>query len=99
MVDRFFIHVATVKNAALNALVLGYSTEYEKSAVRIYSACIHFGVSPIGGEKNQFGWPSGDTRKLGPFFPAIALATKEKSRVICLQSFEEVDKLIPTLQH
>lgn len=85
--------LGTVKNAAINALTLALATETAQDAVRVNTICIHFGVAPPGGAKNQFGMDTeGDTLRLAPAFLGIAGGT-QKGRVICLGSFAEAERL------
>lgn len=85
--------LATVKNAALNALTLALAGETANSKVRVNTLCIHFGVAPVGGNKNQFGMPAeSDTLRLGPAFVGLTRGT-QKGQVICLSSFADGDKL------
>jgi len=81
---------ATIKNAALNAYGLTLFKEYENAAVRVNVCCIHMGVAEIGGSKNQLGFPSGDTRRLGPTLLSIA-ASKSKGKQICLNTMEDAE--------
>lgn len=85
--------LGTVKNAALNALGFALTTETANDKVRVNTVCIHFGVAPIGGDKNQFGMPSlGDTLRLAPAFLGVARGT-QKGQLICLGSWADVAKL------
>ncbi|HEX8699235.1 MAG TPA: SDR family oxidoreductase [Myxococcaceae bacterium] len=85
--------LATIKNASLNALTLALATETANDKVRVNTICIHFGVAPVGGDKNQFGMPTeSDTLRLGPAFLGLARGT-QKGQVICLNSWAEADKL------
>jgi NAD(P)-dependent dehydrogenase (short-subunit alcohol dehydrogenase family) len=45
--------LGTVKNAALNALVLALASETARDAVRVNGVCIHFSVAPPGGTRNS----------------------------------------------
>ena len=85
--------LATVKNAAVNALGNSLASETAKDAVRVNTMCIHFGVAPIGGSKNQFGMPAeSDTLRLGPAFLAVARGT-QKGQIICLDSWSTTDRI------
>ncbi len=85
--------LGTVKNAAINALTLALAAETAQDAVRLNTLCIHFGVAPLGGGKNQFGMATeGDTLRLAPAFLAVAAGT-HKGKVICLQSFADAERL------
>jgi len=85
--------LATVKNAAVNALSNSLASETAKDAVRVNTMCIHFGVAPIGGSKNQFGMPAeSDTLRLGPAFLAVARGT-QKGQIICLDSWSTTDRI------
>lgn len=85
--------LGTVKNAALNALTLALATETASDKVRLNTLCIHFGIAPIGGDKNQFGMSvEGDTLRLAPAFLGLARGT-QKGQLICLGSWADADKL------
>lgn len=87
------VWLGTVKNAAINALTLALAAETAQDAVRVNTICIHFGVAPLGGSKNQFGMATeGDTLRLAPAFLAVA-AGADKGRVICLGSFADAARL------
>lgn len=87
--------LGTVKNAALNALTMALATETAKDEVRVNSLCIHFGVAPVGGNKNQFGMPSeGDTLRLAPAFLGLARGGGGyKGQVVCLRSWDDAERL------
>jgi len=89
---------ATIKNAALNALALALAKEFEKSEVRVNVSCIHFGVAPFDGNKNQFGMDAVDTRRVAPLFLALAASTK-RGLIQCSASAEEAEKLAVSLLH
>jgi NAD(P)-dependent dehydrogenase (short-subunit alcohol dehydrogenase family) len=85
--------LGTLKNAAVNALSLGLASETAGDKVRVNTLCIHVGVAPVGGTKNQLGMPAEkDTLALGPAFLGIARGTS-KGQVICLQGWDDVAKL------
>lgn len=85
--------LATIKNAAINALTLALAAETASDAVRVNTVCIHFSVAPVGGDRNQFGIPSeATTLRLAPAFLAIARGT-QKGKVVCLGSFAEAERL------
>jgi NAD(P)-dependent dehydrogenase (short-subunit alcohol dehydrogenase family) len=85
--------LGTVKNAALNALTLALAAETAKDKVRLNTVCIHFGVAPVGGDKNQFGMNTeGDTLRLAPAFLGLARG-KQKGQLLCLNSFADAEKL------
>lgn len=85
--------LATIKNAAVNALTLALAAETATDEVRVNTICIHFSVAPIGGDKNQFGMPSeANTLRLAPAFLALARGT-QKGQVLCLSSFAEAERL------
>jgi NAD(P)-dependent dehydrogenase (short-subunit alcohol dehydrogenase family) len=85
--------LATIKNASLNALTYALATETASDKVRVNTICIHFGVAPVGGDKNQFGIPAeSDTLRLGPAFLGLARGT-QKGQLICLTSWADADKL------
>jgi NAD(P)-dependent dehydrogenase (short-subunit alcohol dehydrogenase family) len=85
--------LGTVKNAAINALSHALAAETATDEVRVNTICIHFGVAPVGGEKNQFGMVAGgDTLRLAPAFLAVARSAR-KGQVICLQSWDDADQL------
>jgi len=88
--------LATVKNASLNALGLGLAKEFETSAVRVNVCCIHFGVAPLDGNKNQFGMDSADTRRLAPLFLTLA-ASNKRGLTQCANTAEEAEKLAVSL--
>jgi NAD(P)-dependent dehydrogenase (short-subunit alcohol dehydrogenase family) len=87
---------ASIKNAALNALGNGLAKETEKDAVRVNTICIHHGVAPFDGNKNQFGMDSADTRRLAPLFLTIA-AGKSKGAIVCTPTIEDAEKLAVSL--
>jgi NAD(P)-dependent dehydrogenase (short-subunit alcohol dehydrogenase family) len=87
---------ATVKNAALNALTLGLAKEFESAAVRVNTACIHFGVSEFDGSKNQLGFPAADTRRLAPVYLTLA-ASNKRGLVQCLPAIEDAEALAHSL--
>jgi len=70
------------------------AAETKDDKVRVNTICIHTGVAPIGGDKNQMGFPSTDTRTLAPVFLAVAKG-KEKGKVVCVT--EDIDKAIKSL--
>jgi NAD(P)-dependent dehydrogenase (short-subunit alcohol dehydrogenase family) len=85
--------LGTVKNAALNALSLALAAETAQDKVRLNTVCIHFGVAPVGGDKNQFGLPTeGNTLRLAPAFLGLARGT-QKGQLLCLNSWAEADTL------
>ena len=85
--------LGTVKNAAINALQLALAAETGADAVRVNTICIHFGVAPVGGDKNQFGMQAeSDTLRLGPAFLGVA-AGRRKGELICLGSWADADRL------
>ena len=85
--------LGTVKNAALNALTLALAAETANDKVRLNTVCLHFGVAPLGGDKNQFGMSTeGDTLRLAPAFLGIARGT-QKGQLLCVNSFAEAEKL------
>jgi NAD(P)-dependent dehydrogenase (short-subunit alcohol dehydrogenase family) len=85
--------LGTVKNAALNALTHAFASETASDKVRVNTVCIHFGVAPLGGNKNQFGMDAeGDTMRLAPAFLGIARGT-QKGQLICLAGWAEADEL------
>jgi NAD(P)-dependent dehydrogenase (short-subunit alcohol dehydrogenase family) len=85
--------LGTVKNAALNALTLALAAETANDKVRLNTVCIHFGVAPVGGDKNQFGMPTeGNTLRLAPAFLGLARGT-QKGQLLCLNSWADADKL------
>jgi NAD(P)-dependent dehydrogenase (short-subunit alcohol dehydrogenase family) len=87
------VWLGSVKNAALNGLSNALAAETAKSKVRVNTVCIHFGVAPIGGDKNQFGMVAeGDTLRLAPAFLGIARGT-QKGQVLCLGSWADAEKL------
>jgi NAD(P)-dependent dehydrogenase (short-subunit alcohol dehydrogenase family) len=84
--------LGTVKNAAVNALNHALTSETAKDPVRVNTICIHFGIAPIGGNKNQFGMPTeGDGLRLAPAFLGVARGTT-KGQVICLNNWAEAEK-------
>lgn len=85
--------LGTVKNAAINALTLALAAETAGDEVRVNTICIHFGVAPLGGDKNQFGMVAdGDTLRLAPAFLAVARGAR-KGQLICLNSWDDADQL------
>jgi len=89
--------LASVKNAALNALNLGLAAETKDDAVRVNTMCIHFGVAAHGGDKNQLGMPADDTYRLGPAFTALAKSS-QRGKVLCVNTIEDAEKLASSLQ-
>jgi NAD(P)-dependent dehydrogenase (short-subunit alcohol dehydrogenase family) len=85
--------LATIKNASINALTHALAAETANDKVRVNTICIHFGVAPAGGNKNQFGMATeADTLRLGPAFLGLARGT-QKGQVICLNSWADADKI------
>lgn len=85
--------LGTVKNAAINALTYALASETAGDQVRVNTICIHFGVAPVGGDRNQFGMVAeGNTLRLAPAFLAVARGTR-RGEVICLKSWADADKL------
>jgi NAD(P)-dependent dehydrogenase (short-subunit alcohol dehydrogenase family) len=85
--------MATLKNAAVNALTFGLASETAESAVRVNTICIHFSVAPVGGAKNQLGFPADkDTLSLGSAFLGVAKGSA-KGQVICLNSWDAAARL------
>jgi NAD(P)-dependent dehydrogenase (short-subunit alcohol dehydrogenase family) len=86
------VWMGSVKNAAINALQNALTTETANDKVRVNTVCIHFGVAPVGGDKNQFGMPAErDTLGLASAFLGIAKGT-HKGNLICLSSWADADK-------
>jgi len=86
----------TIKNAAINALTLGLGAETKDDKVRVNCVCIHSGIAPFGGDKNQWGMPAIETRKLSPVFLAL-VRSKEKGKVVCVT--DDVEKAIKSLAY
>ncbi len=87
------VWLGTVKNAALNALGHALTAETAKDKVRVNTICIHFGVAPVGGNKNQFGMDAeGDTLRLAPAFLGVARGA-HKGQLLCLHSWADAEKL------
>ncbi len=85
--------LGTVKNAALNALTHALVAETANDKVRLNTLCIHFGVAPVGGDKNQFGLPAeGDSLRIGAAFVGLARGS-QKGQLLCLNSFADADTL------
>jgi len=85
--------LATIKNAAVNALTFALAAETASDEVRVNTICIHFSVAAIGGERNGLGIPAeSNTLRLAPAFLAVARGT-QKGQVICLKSFAEAEHL------
>ena len=85
--------LGTIKNAAINALGHALTAETAHDKVRVNTVCIHFGVAPVGGNKNQLGLPAeSDTLRLGSAFLGLARGT-QKGQLLCLSSWAEADKL------
>jgi NAD(P)-dependent dehydrogenase (short-subunit alcohol dehydrogenase family) len=85
--------LGTVKNAALNALTHALASETANDKVRVNTVCIHFGVAPVGGNKNQFGVEAqGDTLRLAPAFLGLARGT-QKGQLLCLNTWAEAEAL------
>jgi NAD(P)-dependent dehydrogenase (short-subunit alcohol dehydrogenase family) len=83
--------LGTLKNAAINAFTYGLASETAKDPLRVNTICIHFGVAPVGGDKNQFGMPSErDTLGLAPAFLGVA-KSRRKGQVVCLTSWADAD--------
>ena len=85
--------LATAKNAAVNAFTHGLATETANDAVRVNTLCIHVGVAPAGGKKNQLGMDADhDTLHLAPVFLSIAEG-KSRGQVICFTSWDDLGKV------
>lgn len=82
------IWLATLKNAALNALGNGLFAEFKDNAVRINVFCLGFAVATLGQTVTALGYPGTDSEKLGPFFTTLALS-QQKSKIIDAYSLEE----------
>jgi len=61
---------------------LSLAAETKSDALHVNGLCTHYGVTGIGSDKNQFGWPGVPTRKIGDLFVAFAVG-KEKGSIIC----------------
>lgn len=84
--------LGTLKNASVIALGHGLAAETAESVARVNTLCVHMGVAPIGGQKNQLGVPAEkDSLALGPAFLNVA-AGKAKGQLICLSSWDDVSK-------
>jgi NAD(P)-dependent dehydrogenase (short-subunit alcohol dehydrogenase family) len=82
--------LASAKNAIVNALTHGLAAETTNDKVRVNTVCIHFGVAPIGGNKNQLGMNAEhDTLHLAPAFLALADGNT-RGQVVCLNSWADV---------
>jgi len=88
---------ATVKNAAINGLLLALQAEYAKSAVRIGNFCIHFCVAPVGDNKNQWGMEGPSTLELGKAFLGFATTTA-KSQQFCLTGADKLKEQIAAIK-
>lgn len=87
-----------VKGAAINALTNALITETAQDKVRVNTVCIHFGVAPIGSDKNQFGMPTqGNGLRLAPIFLHLAGGTT-KSKILCINSFDEAEQIAGVTQ-
>jgi NAD(P)-dependent dehydrogenase (short-subunit alcohol dehydrogenase family) len=86
----------TLKNAALNALTLGLVSELKDDKVRLNNLCIGVGVAPLDGDKNQFGWPSLNTKEVGKLFVSIVKGAK-RGEIINVQKNEQVAELEKSL--
>lgn len=85
--------LATSKNAIVNALTHGLAAETKSDKVRVNTICIHFGVAPVGGKKNQLGMDAEhDTLHLAPAFLALAEGTT-RGQVVCLNTWADVAKV------
>ncbi len=85
--------LASAKNAIVNALTHGLAAEATNDKVRVNTICIHFGVAPVGGKKNQLGMDAEhDTLHLGPAFVALAEG-KSRGQVVCLNTWADVAKV------
>ena len=85
--------LGTVKNAAVNGLVYALAGETSDSPVRVNGICIHMGIAPIGGDKNQLGMNAEkDTLALAPAFLAVASGT-QKGEVVCIHDWGTVEQL------
>lgn len=87
---------ATVKNAALNAVTLGLASETKEDKVRVNNLCIGVGVAPLGGDKNQWGWPGVATAEIGKLFVSLAIGHK-KGEIVNVQKPEQVAELEKSL--
>jgi NAD(P)-dependent dehydrogenase (short-subunit alcohol dehydrogenase family) len=85
--------MGTVKNAAVNALTLALAAETLSAPVRVNTLCIHFGVAPAGGRRNQLGVDAEkDTLALAPAFLGVA-SGQRRGEVICLDTWADVEEL------
>jgi NAD(P)-dependent dehydrogenase (short-subunit alcohol dehydrogenase family) len=85
--------LGTVKNAAVNAFTYALAAETAKSKARANTVCIHVGVAPPGGDKNQFGMETeGDTLRLAPVFLGLARGDS-RGQVVCVTDWPTADKL------
>ncbi len=85
------IWAGSLKNATVNSWAMVLEAELKQDALRFSNVCVHFGVAPFGGDKNQFGMPGADTERFGPFF--VALVGKSSHRgTICLPSIDDATK-------
>jgi NAD(P)-dependent dehydrogenase (short-subunit alcohol dehydrogenase family) len=85
--------MGTVKNAAVNALMLALAGETKDSKVRVNGVCIHFSVATKAGEKNQFGVPAeGDSVRLAGAFLGVAGGTR-KGELVCLHTWADADRV------
>jgi len=85
--------LGTLKNASLNALTYALAAETANDKVRVNTICIHFGVAPVGGHKNQFGMDAeGDTLRLAPAFLGLARGA-QKGQLLCLNTWADAEAL------
>ncbi len=83
----------SLKNATVNSWAMVLDAELKEDALRFSNVCVHFGVAPFGGDKNQFGMPAADTERFGPFFVAVASKSTHRG-TICLNTIDDATKFV-----
>jgi NAD(P)-dependent dehydrogenase (short-subunit alcohol dehydrogenase family) len=83
--------LGTLKNAAVSNLVQALASETAGDALKVLGACIHFGVAPVGSDKNQMGMPADhDSRSIGDAFLGLA-QRGPKGQVVCLDKWTDAE--------
>ena len=84
---------ATIKNAAVNALVLSLAADTADKKVRVNCNCLHFSVGKPGNATNQIGMPLVQTsNEFGKTFLGFIAKQDLKGEIVCMGSKEEAEK-------